>query len=64
MNFSFLSLSDFIFSHINFFILLFAIILDFILGDPYSFPHPVKFIGSLIKKEEVLAGFFLVLREV
>ncbi len=55
MNFNFLSLSDFVFSHINFFILLAAIILDFILGDPYSFPHPVKFIGNLIKKEEALA---------
>lgn len=57
MNFNFLSFSDFVFSHINFFILFCAIILDFILGDPYSFPHPVKFIGSLIKKEEDIARF-------
>lgn len=57
MNFNFFNLSDFIFSHLNFFVLFFAIILDFILGDPYSFPHPVKFIGSLIKKEEALARF-------
>ena len=48
MNFNFLSLSDFVFLHINFFILLAAIILDFILGDPYSFPHPVKFKAAQI----------------
>lgn len=27
-------------------------ILDLIIGDPYSFPHPVRFIGSLIKLVE------------
>ncbi|UTC68444.1 cobalamin biosynthesis protein CobD [Treponema sp. OMZ 789] len=58
MYFNLLNLFDFIFSYSDFFILLFALILDFILGDPHSFPHPVKFIGSLIKKEEALARFF------
>ena len=24
-------------------------IIDLIIGDPYSFPHPVRFIGKLIK---------------
>ncbi|EPZ53613.1 cobD/Cbib family protein [[Clostridium] sordellii ATCC 9714] len=24
-------------------------ILDLIIGDPYSFPHPVRFIGNLIR---------------
>lgn len=32
-----------------------AIILDFILGDPYSFPHPVKLMGNIIFYEENLA---------
>lgn len=27
-------------------------ILDFLLGDPHSFPHPVRFIGNLISKVE------------
>ncbi|MDU7966728.1 MAG: CobD/CbiB family cobalamin biosynthesis protein, partial [Paeniclostridium sordellii] len=26
-----------------------AYILDLIIGDPYSFPHPVRFIGNLIR---------------
>ena len=25
-----------------------AVILDWIFGDPYSFPHPIRYIGSLI----------------
>ena len=25
-------------------------IMDLIIGDPYSFPHPVRYIGKLIKK--------------
>lgn len=29
-----------------------AVILDFILGDPYSFPHPVKLMGNIISREE------------
>lgn len=52
-------------------ILLIAVFLDFILGDPYSWPHPVIFIGKLIKKVEnylrkqklvslKVAGFILV----
>lgn len=31
-----------------------AILVDFILGDPYSFPHPVKAMGSLIDFEDRL----------
>lgn len=47
-------------------------ILDLIIGDPYSFPHPVRYIGKLIKHTEniirkiattdktlKIAGFFL-----
>lgn len=29
-----------------------AVILDFIIGDPYSFPHPVKLMGNIINLEE------------
>ena len=29
-------------------------IIDLIVGDPYSFPHPVRYIGKLIKKIESL----------
>lgn len=29
-----------------------AVILDFIIGDPYSFPHPVKLMGNMINFEE------------
>lgn len=29
-----------------------AVILDFIIGDPYSFPHPVKLMGTIISFEE------------
>lgn len=32
-----------------------AVILDFILGDPYSFPHPVKLMGNIISREEKIA---------
>lgn len=50
-----------------------AVILDFIIGDPYEFPHPVKFMGKIIAVEERiarnwfreeelrLAGFFIVI---
>lgn len=31
-----------------------ASIIDFILGDPYSFPHPVKLMGRIISMEEDL----------
>ncbi|WP_353092676.1 adenosylcobinamide-phosphate synthase CbiB [Tissierella praeacuta] len=31
---------------------IFAVILDFIIGDPYSFPHPVKLMGKIISLEE------------
>lgn len=33
-------------------ILLIAVLLDFILGDPNSWPHPIIFIGKLIKSVE------------
>ena len=29
-------------------------ILDRIFGDPYNFPHPVRYIGKLINKIEIL----------
>lgn len=32
-----------------------GVILDFILGDPYNFPHPVKLMGRIIAFEEGLA---------
>lgn len=32
-----------------------GVILDFLLGDPYSFPHPVKFMGNVIKFEEKIS---------
>ncbi|NLY46890.1 MAG: cobalamin biosynthesis protein CobD [Tissierella sp.] len=35
--------------------LIVAVILDFIVGDPYSFPHPVKLMGRIIGLEEKLA---------
>ena len=35
--------------------LIIAVILDFIIGDPYSFPHPVKLMGRIISLEEKLA---------
>ncbi|MGB9975598.1 adenosylcobinamide-phosphate synthase CbiB [Thermovenabulum sp.] len=50
-----------------------ACIVDIIFGDPYNFPHPVKFMGKLISFEEalarkffkekglIIAGFFIVL---
>ena len=37
---------------IPYFILIFAYVLDLIFGDPYSFPHPVKFIGNMIARLE------------
>lgn len=35
--------------------IIFAVILDFIIGDPYSFPHPVKLMGRIISFEDSLA---------
>ena len=29
-------------------------ILDRIFGDPYNFPHPIRYIGKLINKIEIL----------
>ncbi|MCX7883591.1 MAG: adenosylcobinamide-phosphate synthase CbiB [Caloramator sp.] len=53
--------------------LLIAIALDLIIGDPYSFPHPVKLMGKIISFEEkllrkisksneqlLISGFFIV----
>lgn len=39
---------------IPYFILISAYVLDLIFGDPYSFPHPVKFIGNMITRLEKL----------
>ncbi len=36
------------------FILIFAVALDFLLGDPPSWPHPIRFIGGMISKYEKL----------
>lgn len=32
--------------------LIVAVILDFLIGDPYNFPHPVKLMGKIIELEE------------
>jgi len=32
--------------------ILLAVILDFILGDPYNFPHPIKLMGNIIAFED------------
>lgn len=39
---------------LNFKLIVVGIFLDFILGDPYSFPHPVKLMGNLIAFEDKL----------
>lgn len=55
-----------------FYILLIAVFLDFVLGDPPTWPHPIRFIGwmirrfeNLIRKQRVInlkvGGFLLVL---
>lgn len=41
-------ISEFILSHHRIFALLSGFLLDCLLGDPYFFPHPVRFIGRLI----------------
>ncbi|HEX9061428.1 MAG TPA: cobalamin biosynthesis protein, partial [Clostridia bacterium] len=33
---------------------LIAFLIDLLVGDPYWFPHPVRFIGWLIKRTEKL----------
>ncbi|MFR3498470.1 MAG: cobalamin biosynthesis protein, partial [Paraclostridium bifermentans] len=33
-------------------VMVIAYLLDLIIGDPYSFPHPVRFIGNLIRFTE------------
>ena len=35
--------------------ILIAVVLDMIIGDPYSFPHPVKLMGKIISLEEKYA---------
>lgn len=35
-----------------------AVLLDLIIGDPYSFPHPVKLMGNIINLEEKLIRRF------
>ena len=32
--------------------ILLGVILDFLLGDPYSIPHPIKLMGKIISFEE------------
>ena len=32
-----------------------AVILDYLIGDPYFFPHPVRLMGKIINLEESLA---------
>lgn len=32
-----------------------GVLIDFLLGDPYSFPHPVKLMGNIIKFEEKIS---------
>lgn len=32
--------------------LVIAVIIDILIGDPHSFPHPVKLMGKLISFEE------------
>ena len=39
--------------------ILIAIILDWLIGDPYWFPHPIKFIGKLIKTLEDLGRKYI-----
>lgn len=34
--------------------IIFAVLLDFLIGDPYSFPHPVKLMGNMISLEDKL----------
>lgn len=52
-------------------VMIIAYLMDLVIGDPYSFPHPVRFIGSLIRfaegkirnisrsKKQLKAGGFL-----
>lgn len=35
--------------------ILIGVLIDFILGDPYSFPHPVKLMGRIISFEDKMA---------
>ena len=35
--------------------ILIGVLIDFILGDPYSFPHPVKLMGRIIFLEDKIA---------
>lgn len=40
------------YSFANILIMIFGYIMDLVFGDPYWFPHPVRFIGKLISKTE------------
>lgn len=40
------------YSFANILIMILGYIMDLVLGDPYWFPHPVRFIGKLISKTE------------
>lgn len=40
------------YSFVNILIMLLGYIMDLVFGDPYWFPHPVRFIGKLISKTE------------
>ena len=57
--------------------ILLAVLLDFLIGDPYSFPHPVKLMGNIINLEEKyvrkitrsklglkISGFFIVMTNI
>lgn len=39
---------------LNSIILITSVILDFILGDPPNWPHPIRFIGIVIKSTKRL----------
>ncbi len=40
------------YSFANILIMILGYIMDLVFGDPYWFPHPVRFIGKLISKTE------------
>lgn len=40
------------YSFVNILIMILGYIMDLVFGDPYWFPHPVRFIGKLISKTE------------
>ncbi len=40
------------YSFVNILIMILGYVMDLVFGDPYWFPHPVRFIGKLISKTE------------